>query len=152
VSSTQTSTVTVLHVARTTTQTTTATPVTVTETTTKTKLGTTLALSCPSEEGEATSYSGTCTATILGGASPTGTVKFTQAGYPSGVVFSGGGCTIYGSGASQYAVCPVSSGSASVTVTGNGNDGLVTITGTYSGDSVNAGSSNTAKIVETGIE
>ena len=75
--------------------------------------------------------SSTCTATVTG-SSPTGTVSWTQGTPGTGTVtFSSSSCML-------------TSGSCSVTATRSSvGSGSVTITGTYSGDSNNAGSAGT---------
>ena len=96
------------------------------------KAPTSTSVSCvPSsiEVGGATTS--TCTATVSGGYSPTGTVSFTTSGT--------------GSVSQSSPSCTLSSGSCSVILSAS-SAGSVTITATYSGDSNNVGSSGTSSL------
>ena len=75
----------------------------------------------------------TCTATVSGGYSPTGTVAFTQS--PEGGIIT----------FPSPATCTLSSDSCSITVTGT-EPGILAITATYSGDTNNLGSSGSARL------
>jgi hypothetical protein len=91
------------------------------------KLTTTLSVACPSSLS--VGQPGTCTATVHGGSSPTGTVTWSKVSGSGSITFSSKTCTL-------------SSGSCSVTVTAT-TAGSVKIRAAYGGDSDNLKSSGT---------